>query len=292
MENHHMKKTILILAANPKDTQQLRLDQEVREITNGLRGAKKKEDFVLQQVWAARPADVRKAMLDFKPNIVHFCGHGAGQAGITFEDETGKIKLVDAETLADLFALFANSVKCVVLNACYAEIQAQAIARHIDCVVGMKKEIGDIAAIEFAAAFYDALGAGETVEFAFRLACNALRWAGIPEHRTPVLIIREHAPGERQPPLVEGQAADKKPGMTTDQIQAGKLTAWRIILSDRLDLEELKTMCFDMKVDFDNLRGDGKAAKVRELILYLERHGQIENLNSEVGKARPDIKLP
>jgi len=51
----------------------------------------------------------------------------------------------------------------------------------------MKKDIGDAAAIEFAVGFYDALGAGEDIEFAYKLACNAIQWAGLPEHLTPVL---------------------------------------------------------------------------------------------------------
>lgn len=182
-----MTKTILVLAANPKDTSRLRLDQEVREIENGLQRAKRRDEFLLKQVWAARPIDVRRAMLDLKPSIVHFCGHGAGDEGIAFEDETGLAKLISAEAIAGFFELFANQVECVVLNACYSEIQAQAIARHISYVVGMKKAIEDKAAIEFSVAFYDALGAGETIEFAFKLACNAIQWATIPEHLTPIL---------------------------------------------------------------------------------------------------------
>ncbi|NES01160.1 MAG: TIR domain-containing protein, partial [Symploca sp. SIO1B1] len=47
--------------------------------------------------------------------------------------------------------------------------------------------IGDSAAIEFAVGFYDALGAGESVEFAYKLGCNAIRMAGISEYLTPVL---------------------------------------------------------------------------------------------------------
>jgi len=181
-----MPKTILILAANPKDTLRLRLDQEVREISNGLQRARRRDEFTLKQQWAARPVDVRRAMLDLKPHIVHFCGHG-GEGGIAFEDETGHAKLVSAEALRVFFELFADKVECVVLNACYSEIQAEAIAQHIDYVIGMKRGIGDTAAIEFAVAFYDALGAGESVEFAYKLACNAIQWAGLPEYLTPVL---------------------------------------------------------------------------------------------------------
>ena len=148
-----MVRKILILAANPVDTPRLRLDQEVREIEKGLERAQKRDDFILKQQWAARPRDVRRAMLDFKPNIVHFCGHGEGDEGIAFEDEIGKARLVNAEALAGFFELFADKVECVVLNACFSEIQAKAIAQYIHYVVGMKKAIGDIAAIEFAVAF-------------------------------------------------------------------------------------------------------------------------------------------
>lgn len=182
-----MTKTILVLAANPKDTTRLRLDQEIREIENGLQRARKGDEFILKPVLAARPMDVRRAMLDIKPHFVHFCGHGAGEDGIAFEDEHGKTMLVGAEALADFFELFSDSVECVVLNACHSEAQAEAIAQKIKYVVGMKKGIGDNAAIEFAVAFYDALGAGKDIEFAYKLACNAIQWAGLPEHLTPVL---------------------------------------------------------------------------------------------------------
>ena len=195
-----MSKTILVLAANPKDTSRLRLDQEVREIDNGLRRAQGQDEFILRSVLAARPVDVRRAMLDLTPNIVHFCGHGGGKEGIAFEDESGNSKLIGAETLAGFFELFADKVECVVLNACYSKLQAEAIAQHINYVVGMRKGIGDAAAIGFAVAFYDALGAGKSIEFAYKLACNAIRWVSIPERLTPVLI--------KKPPSSESDKKD------------------------------------------------------------------------------------
>jgi hypothetical protein len=182
-----MTKTILVLAANPKNTPPLRLDQEIREIDNGLQRAQKRDEFILKQKLAVRPIDVRRAVLDYKPDIVHFCGHGSGEEGIAFEDENGQAKLVGAYALAGFFELFADKVECVILNACYSEVQAEAIAKHIPYVIGMRQAIGDSAAIEFAVAFYDALGAGEDIEFAYKLACNAIQWANLPEHLTPVL---------------------------------------------------------------------------------------------------------
>jgi hypothetical protein len=177
-----MATRILILAANPKDTSRLRVDKEVREIENGLQRAKQRDQFELKQQWAVRPQEIRRALLDFQPNIVHFSGHGQGEPGIVCENDAGESQLVSADALAGLFKLFADQVACVVLNACYSEVQANVIAQHIGAVIGMSQAISDKTAVEFAVAFYDALGAGKPVKFAYEFACNAIQMAGIPEH--------------------------------------------------------------------------------------------------------------
>ena len=210
-------KTILILAANPRGSVPLRLDEEVREIKAGLQRSRHRERFVVEYESAARPSDVQQAMLDYAPQIVHFCGHGEGAKGLVLEDESGKAKLVSAKALANLFGLFADTVECVLLNACYSEVQAKAIAQHVDSVIGMSQAIGDRAAINFAVSFYKALGAGREVEFAFNMGCNAMQLAGIAEDQTPVLFpegdastpprSKRHAPTDQTPVLFpEGDA--------------------------------------------------------------------------------------
>ena len=188
MNGQPATKTILILSANPRGTSPLRLDEEVREIKAGIQRSRHRDRFIIEYQLAARPRDVQRAMLDCKPQIVHFCGHGAGDQGLVLENEGGTIKAVSTPALATLFELFSDQVECVLLNACYSQVQAKAIARHIDFVIGMNQAIGDRAAIEFATSFYDALGAGEAVEFAFRLGKNAMQLAGIAEENTPVLV--------------------------------------------------------------------------------------------------------
>ncbi len=214
VDRFQLSKTILVLAANPKGTTPLRLGEEVRSLRLGLERSQNRDRFELQERWAATVTDMRRALLDYHPQIVHFSGHGVGTEavgqeglstrklsvvsnsstepeGLMFEDETGQPKLVSAEAIASLFALFADQVECVVLNACYSEVQARAIAQHIPYVVGMKRAIGDQAAIEFAIGFYDAILAGRDVEFAYKLGCSAIQIAGIPEHLTPTLKQRE-----------------------------------------------------------------------------------------------------
>ena len=197
-------RTLLILAANPKGTERLRLDEEVKKIEQGLERSKRRDQFKLVVKWAVTDDDLRRAMLDNEPEIVHFSGHGLGSGhgdsgrdfvtdreeetgGLVFEDDSGQTQLISGDALARLFELCADSVKCVVLNACYSEVQAKAISQHIGYVVGMKKAIGDEAAIKFAVGFYDALGAGRNFETAYKFGCSAIDLKGIPEYLTPVL---------------------------------------------------------------------------------------------------------
>jgi hypothetical protein len=178
---------ILILAANPTSTNKLRLDEEVREIMEGLRRSKAREQFAVESRWAVRPDDIRRAILDFEPQIIHFSGHGKAEGELIFEDVAGNAEPVSSEALAGLFELFADQVGCVLLNACYSHKQADAIAEHINYVIGMKQAIGDEAAIKYAIGFYDALGAGRTIEIAHKFGVNAIQLEGIAEEQTPTI---------------------------------------------------------------------------------------------------------
>ena len=186
-------KTILFLAANPKNTSQLGLDDEVREIEIGLQRSRYRDQFELKQRWAVSPREMQRSIEDLKPHIVHFSGHGVGEDGLALENEAGDVQLVQAEALAQLFRLFVAPftdppVQCVLMNACYSEVQANAIAEHIPYVIGMNKAVGDKAAREFAVGFYDALGAGREIPIAYEFGKVSISMAGIPEHLTPQLV--------------------------------------------------------------------------------------------------------
>ncbi|WML90216.1 CHAT domain-containing protein [Thiothrix lacustris] len=196
MNSEHKK--ILILASNPTGTSRLRLDEEIREIDLGLRRSRSATCFDLYQCLAARAIDIRRSILDYKPSIIHFSGHGEGEDGLIFEDNIGNIAPISTAALSGLFDLFSDFVECVILNACYSEIQALSIATHIPYVIGMKKAIGDRAAIEFSIGFYDALAAGLSIEKAYKFGCNAILMAGITEHLTPVLIQKEKISEEQK----------------------------------------------------------------------------------------------
>jgi CHAT domain/Effector-associated domain 9 len=178
---------ILVLAANPRDTDTLQLDKEIREIDTRLRLSKARDQFNVKQKWAVRIEDIRQAFLDFEPQIVHFCGHGAGTDGLIVENETRKSQVVPTEAWVKLFQFFEPKIECVLLNACYSEVQAVALSQCVPYVMGMSHAVGDRAAILFTAGFYEALGASRSYEDAYKFGCVALATEGIPEDLTPVL---------------------------------------------------------------------------------------------------------
>ena len=81
-----------------------------------------------------------------------------------------------------------DSVQCVLLNACYSAVQAEAIKEHIPHVIGMSSSIPDTTAISFAGVFYKAVGAGRDIPFAFELGKAAVLMQGDGGDELPVLL--------------------------------------------------------------------------------------------------------
>ena len=206
-------KKVLILAANPRNTDPLRLDKEVEEIRRTLDAAPNRDCFAIESRGAVTPQDFQTYLFNINPHILHFSGHGGGDLGLCFEDEDGKaiavrtgdddrslnrrLVVVGEESdaiavskvgLEDFFKLFDKQIQCVVLNACYSEVQAKAIAKHIPYVIGMNRAIGDIAARKFAKGFYKAIWADRSIEDAFVSGVFAIAVCNIPEESTPVLM--------------------------------------------------------------------------------------------------------
>ena len=183
---------ITFLASNPLKSGRLALDEEVRAIEEKLRLAKHRDFVTFRTRWAVRPEDLQQALLEDEPVVVHFSGHGGGSVGIVLHSQDQDSEhLVTEDALSDLFRVLKDDIRVVVLNACYSEVQAQAIVQEIDFVVGMSDSVADAAASAFAAAFYRGLAFGRSVQTAFELGLNELRLAGHgDEDDIPKLLVR------------------------------------------------------------------------------------------------------
>ncbi|MEO5843453.1 MAG: CHAT domain-containing protein [Caldimonas sp.] len=152
--------------------------------------SERRDSLELITKWAVRPDDLLEYLNEFRPHVVHFSGHGTDQQQIVLVNDSRVAIPVSAWALRQLFTTCKDNIRVVVLNACFPREQAEAIVAVIDCAIGMKQEIGDDAAIAFAASFYSAVGFGRSVLDAFEQSKVALLLKGIPEEDTPTLLVR------------------------------------------------------------------------------------------------------
>jgi hypothetical protein len=212
------KVKILFLASNPLEQSRLTLDEEIRAITAQIRSAEHRDVFELVSGWAVRPDDLQQLLLQHKPQIVHFSGHGTGGSPsrdtppdsvtsrrdmtvsrvgnveqLVLIGEGGHARPMSKEALFHLFGVLRDNVRLVLLNACHSEAIAETLAEVVPCAIGMRGAITDAAAIAFATAFYRGLGFGRNIEEAFDLGKNALMNLQIPEDQAPRLFTRKGA---------------------------------------------------------------------------------------------------
>lgn len=191
---------IVFAAANPRNTVPLQIGEEIRRIETQLAQARQllahtgSEGRVAQPVlhaaWAARFSDLLQQLSARQPVVLHFSGHGHGRDGLVLHAEDGVESLVDGAQLRSALAEYRATLRLVVLNACYAEVQAQALSQTIDCVIGMRDEITDQGALIFAATLYGQLALGCSVGRAFRLAQATVAVESRRDADIPVLLTR------------------------------------------------------------------------------------------------------
>ena len=182
---------ILFLSANPWTTSRILVDEEAREIFERIQEGPYRTEFELYNHAATRPLDLQKLLLFYRPNIVHFSGHGNKKQKLILGGTQGRGKTVDRQGLVELLALYNTHLRLVVLNACFTKVQARLISEVVDYAVGTGKGIGDKAGVAFAGAFYRALGFGKSIRDAFDSAKAELDLTKMPRTQGIELFLRE-----------------------------------------------------------------------------------------------------
>jgi hypothetical protein len=178
---------VLFLAANPVGTATLKIDREASDLKEQLamvRDVVVKVD--VEHAWAIRTDQLQREVLNSKPAVLHFSGHG-DRGLLVFEDAAGTPVEVSGKALANLISLMP-SIKCVILNACYSQSVAKLLAPHVDAVIGCSVSISDAAALMFTRAFYRALAHGENFKRAYDLAKNDVELNGFPKEAKKYMI--------------------------------------------------------------------------------------------------------
>lgn len=60
-------------------------------------------------------------------------------------------------------------------------------------------------------------------------------------------------------------------------------------LNNAFNLDELNHLCYELGIDSENLGGDTKLARARELVLYVSRRGDLDKLIAKCEEQRPNL---
>lgn len=76
------------------------------------------------------------------------------------------------------------------------------------------------------------------------------------------------------------------------RMEMADLSLLRRLLLEVFDKEGLKDLCFELGIVYDDLGGDGRSDKARELILRLQRERRLEALVAYGREHRPHAHWP
>ena len=190
------KDVILFLGANPFANLVLELAREIEQVSHGLEQFGKRDSFDFRAKMHVSPIDLQRMLLDSDTSarFVHFAGnavvdHKIYGSGVIFEGDDGKPQVIGGKVLAAVFGQFSN-VECVFLNTCDSGPFALDIGQKVRYAIGMNSRIWDDTAIRFAVAFYEAIGNGRDVPFAFDFA------------KTRLLLEMPYAPEQADIPIL------------------------------------------------------------------------------------------
>ena len=77
--------------------------------------------------------------------------------------------------------------------------------------------------------------------------------------------------------------------LTSGSVPPERLTLLRQMLVTRFSVDELKTLCVDLDLEYDGMPGEGKEGKARELVAWFERRNRLPELEAKSKQLRPDI---
>ena len=181
----------LFLPADSTEATRLRLEMEYRLVNQIIRQSSQRR-LVTELQKKDLLVDTR--LLQHKYNIIHISGHGAEREIAA----TGE-RRISHRTLMELYSM-REKPRLVILNACYEEQQAQAIAEIADYVIGIESVIGvegsasDTVMVRFVTALYDALFHGKEVETAFKIARAQIALEGLERQIRLKFLTRKRHP--------------------------------------------------------------------------------------------------
>ena len=200
-EHHHyaesseVKRTvkkILMLSANPENTDTSRRRTEIKKVRDALQRAKCSAQFELVDRQDITATDLSQEIQTIEPYVIDIAGCENGIERLVLEENPDETPSENSEKIiARSFKLHEKSIGCIILNSCYLEKQAREIVQYIQFVIGISQSLNDSQILAFLNEFYFYLGSGRTVRDAYEAGCIRLQRSNFNNAWMPVLLNKD-----------------------------------------------------------------------------------------------------
>jgi len=176
---------VLIAIAAPSAHDELAVGEELHHLDRALGTLVDAGQVEIYQLDHATLAGLNQALVDDRPHVLHFIGHGdfEGDDGVIMlesDDPPGEVAPLSGRRLATLLRNHLGSLRLVFLNSCmgsavsarnpFGGVAQNLIRRGVPAVIAMQFPIPDAVAIKLARHFYGYLAAGYAVDDALTCA--------------------------------------------------------------------------------------------------------------------------
>lgn len=168
---------ILFLSAGPIALERFDSETEFRAIEEAISKTKKRNNIERHYHQGVRAMDIIPHLVKFRPNILHFSGHGTEEA-IFLRGDVDCPTEIEAKVLASI--LEERGVDTLVMNCCSSASYIHDLTSSVQTVIGVDGSLKDQHAKRFSEAFYASLGNGSDVKGAFRDGRDTVRLYGAP----------------------------------------------------------------------------------------------------------------
>lgn len=198
-EHKNARLRIALLVTNPKRNSALQTGIEARDIESALKATGKWNEIDLKLFLAPTLNELIDALNIFRPNILHFSGHGGGGTLLFDNEKAGNDggTVLDFDMVARVIGETKVRPNLLVLAACDTVDGSDRFMNVVPAVVAMADPIDDDAACAFSARFYQSLAGGASIRNALNQAKILLEHKGYADAALPQLIAANDKAADR-----------------------------------------------------------------------------------------------
>lgn len=174
------KLKILFLASQPQNTGGLHLDWDLQAFNRALDTTRTTDRFLTRFLWGPSPADLIDNLSLFKPDIVHFSGHGqqatqGKEHGLGLVDRAQQTAVIAEQGLLSLLrGLREDRPQLLVLASCWGLGIARSATSFVKCGIGCPNNLSDTVASTFIHGFYASIAAGRSVRASYEIGISGI----------------------------------------------------------------------------------------------------------------------